>query len=232
MTIQSDIQRLDPGAIVELFVLDAVAQGDTQVRYFHAGTNALGGAVVWQGNTYSPFPIEADGFEMNVRGTVPQPRIKIANIGGTISSLTRPLQDLVGAKITRKRSFVRYLDAANFTGGVNPTANPDEHFPDDIFYINRKVAENKVFVEWELSPAWDVTGVKLPRRQVVQNVCPWLYRGAECGYAGTTYFKVDDTSTENSAEDRCGKRLASCKLRFGTYAELPFGGFPGAGLYR
>ncbi|TCS68254.1 hypothetical protein EDC61_1305, partial [Sulfuritortus calidifontis] len=30
----------------------------------------------------------------------------------------------------------------------------------------------------------------------------------------------------------CGKRLASCKLRFGPYAELPFGGFPAVGLLR
>lgn len=232
MTVLVDIQSLEPGAIVELFALDATPQGDSQLRYFHAGTNALGSAVVWQGATYSPFPVMAEGFEWSGRGTIAQPQLKIANINGAISSLTRPLQDLVGAKITRKRTFVKYLDAVNFPGGVNPTANPAEHFSDEVYYINRKVTENKVFVEWELSPAWDVTGIKLPRRQVVQNVCPWLYRGAECSYAGTTYFKADDTSTANPAEDRCGKRLASCKLRFGTYAELPYGGFPGSGLYR
>lgn len=231
MTVKADIQSLDPGAIVEMFVLDAMAQGDTQVRYFHAGTNELGTSVIWQGNVYSPFPVMAEGFEWNGRGTIPQPKLKIANIGGSISSLTRPLQDMVGAKITRKRTFVKYLDAANFSGG-NANANPLEHFTDEIFYVNRKVMENKVFVEWELAPAWDVTGVKLPRRQVIQNVCPWRYRSAECGYAGTVYFKADDTSTANAAEDVCGKRLASCKLRFGSYAELPFGGFPGAGLYR
>lgn len=232
MTVIADIQGLEPGALVELFVLDAMAQGDDQIRYFHAGTNELAGAVVWQGNTYSPFPIMAEGFELNGRGTIPQPKLKIANVGGAISSLTRPLQDLVGARATRKRTFAKYLDAVNFAGGVNATANPNEHFPDEVFYINRKVTENKVFVEWELSPAWDVSGIKLPRRQVVQNVCPWAYRGAECGYTGIVYFKLDDTGTANPAEDRCGKRLASCKLRFGAYAELPFGGFPGAGLYR
>ena len=42
----------------------------------------------------------------------------------------------------------------------------------------------------------------------------------------------DDQPTSDPANDRCGKRLASCKLRFGAYAELPFGGFPGVGLIR
>jgi hypothetical protein len=31
-------------------------------------------------------------------------------------------------------------------------------------------------------------------------------------------------------KDICGKRLSSCKLRFGKGAQLPFGGFPGVGL--
>src|SRR6185436_7754424 len=33
-------------------------------------------------------------------------------------------------------------------------------------------------------------------------------------------------------QEKCGKRLSSCKLRFGENAELPFGGFPGAGLIK
>ncbi len=44
------------------------------------------------------------------------------------------------------------------------------------------------------------------------------------------YFDQDDRIVLTAAEDRCGKRLTSCKLRFGTRA-LPFGGFPSAGLY-
>ena len=37
-------------------------------------------------------------------------------------------------------------------------------------------------------------------------------------------------SVSTLAEDVCGKRVASCKLRFGDNGELPFGSFPGAGL--
>ena len=80
--------------------------------------------------------------------------------------------------------------------------------------------------------AFDLEGVSLPRRQIVQNVCPWQYRGAECGYTGTAYFNANDETVSSRAQDACGKRLVSCQKRFGVNAELPFGGFPAAGLIR
>lgn len=231
MTIESDFQKLSPGAMVEVFVFDATALGGDVTR-LHAGTNALTASVVWQGETYSPFPIEATGFELSGRGTLPQPKVRVANVTGLISALCIEFDDLVGTTLTRKRTLVKYLDAVNFAGGVNATADPTQEFPDEIWYVNRKAEENRVFVDFELSAAFDVQGIKLPRRQVVANVCPWLYRGAECSYAGGAVADINDEATAVLDDDQCGKRLASCKLRFGEFAELPYGGFPGAGLLR
>jgi lambda family phage minor tail protein L len=112
----------------------------------------------------------------------------------------------------------------------NPSADPNAYFPDDVFWVERKTAENKQFVEFELSPIWDVSGIMLPRRQYIQNVCSWRYRSAECSYAGGPVATKNDQATSDPVLDVCGKRLASCKLRFGDTAQLPFGGFPGVGL--
>lgn len=229
MSIASDIQKLEPGALVELFVVE-VPGGDT--LRFHAGTNALDGDVVWQGNTYTRFPVMAEGFEKSGKGSLPRPKIKVANITGLIGALARENDDLVGARITRKRTFARYLDAVNFPGGVNPSADPLSEFPDEIWSVDRKSSENAVFVEWELAAAIDLAGVALPRRQVIQNVCPWRYRSTECGYTGGAVADLTDAATSDLSADACGKRLTSCKLRFGQYGELPFGGFPAAGLIR
>lgn len=231
MTIESDIQKLTPGGLIDLFELDATSIGGAVVR-FHAGVNGLGNDVVWQGNTYTRFPIEAEGFEWNGKGALPRPKLRVANITGLIGALARELDDLVGAKVTRRRTFVKYLDAVNFAGGVNPTADPNAHFTDEVYFVERKASENPVFLEFELAAAFDVQGVQLPRRQVVQNVCTWRYRGAECGYAGGAVANRNDQATTVLAEDACGKRLASCKLRFGEYGELPYGGFPAVGLLR
>lgn len=227
-----DMQKPAAGTIIELFVLDATNIGGDLIR-FHAGINGLGNNIVWQGNTYTKYPIMAEGFERSGQGTLPRPTVKVANITGIISALAKELQDLLGAKIYRKRTFLKYLDAVNFTGGVNATADPDAAFPDEIWNIDRKSAEGPIMVEFELAAAFDVSGVLLPRRQCIQNLCTWRYKSAECGYAGPPVADHNDLPTTDAALDKCGKRLTSCKLRFNQEVEsLPYGGFPGVGLFR
>lgn len=229
MTIAEDIQKLSPGTIVVMYVLDTTSLGGSVYR-FHAGTNELRNSLVWQGNTYSPMPIEASGFEANTQGQLPRPIVKVANITGVLGALVNSLDDLIGCKVTRKRTMSHYLDAVNFTGGLNPTADPNQYYPDEVWFINRKTAENKIFIEFELSSALDVQGIKIPRRQVIQNTCAWKYRSAECSYAGGAVADINDVATSVLANDVCSKRIVGCKLRFGQYATLPYGAWPGAGL--
>ena len=230
-TITVEIQKLEPSAIVELFELDGTAFGGELMR-FHAGTNQLSQNVVWQGNSYTPFPLQASGFDYSGNGQLPRPKMVVSNVTGAITLLVLTYDDLLGAKVTRKRTLAKYLDAVNFPGGTNPTADPTAEFGDEIFYIDRKVSETRDLVEFELAAAFDVAGVRLPRRQIIQNVCTWKYRGGECGYTGTAYFNADDQTVANAGLDVCGKRLSSCKVRFGANDPLPFGSFPAAGLTR
>lgn len=67
----------------------------------------------------------------------------------------------------------------------------------------------------------------------MSNVCPWAYRGPECGYTGGPVADVNDEATSNPALDDCSKRVSGCRLRFGSDpAGLPYGGFAAAGLTR
>ncbi len=192
MTIQAEIQKLQPSAYVEMFEVDLTALGDTVYR-FHAGTNALTQPVTWQGQVYQPWPAQATGFDYNVSGQIPRPKLTLANTSGTITALVLLLNDCVGGKVTRKRTLAKFLDAVNFADG-NPSADPDAHLPDEVFFIDRKASETKDAVDFELTAAFDVTGVQLPRRQIIQNLCPWKYRSAECGYTGPPVADpADDT---------------------------------------
>jgi len=85
MSIRSDIQKLDPGALVEMFVIEV---GGETLR-FHAGVNELGNNIWWQSNEYTRFPIEASGFEVKSGGTLPRPKVRIANVTGLLSALVR-----------------------------------------------------------------------------------------------------------------------------------------------
>jgi len=227
-----ELAKLNPSAIIELFEvhLDNTLHGSTDVYRFHAGANAdVDGNVVFNGNTYTRIPVKADGFEMTNTGTLPRPTLTISNLDGTMTTLlllvnaTTAGNDLGGAEVRRIRTLKKFLDG-------EAAADPNAKFPDERWFIDRKANESRDSVTFELASKFDLAGQKLPKRQIVANVCQWVYRSTECSYTGTDYFDVNGNTVPSLSEDVCGKRVASCKLRFGDTAQLPFGSFPGAGL--
>lgn len=129
MGINADVQKLELGALVELFELDASEIGGA-VQRFHSYTQV--GPIYWQGKQYDPWAIQAEGFEQVGEGQQPSPTLRVGNIGqdekgnplaGVISALCIHLDDLVGARVVVRRTLGKYLDAANFPEG-NPTADP------------------------------------------------------------------------------------------------------------
>ena len=216
----SDLQSIAPSAVIELFQLElnAAQHGVNETYYFYAGVNATNsGDIIWNGQAYLAFPIEATEFEYTGTGSLPRPKLRISNIYGTITGIILTLPNgLEGAKVTRIRTLARYIDGANFPGGTNPLGTPDPtaEFPREIYYIDRKASENRDLIEFELAAAFDLVGVRAPKRQCVSNVCQWIYRGSECGYTGNAYFDFNDVPVAAVGQDVCGKRLLSCELRF------------------
>ena len=216
----SALQEIAPGAIIELFELElnSVQHGVNETYRFHAGVNADNSqSIVWAGEEYLAFPVEAEGFEYNGQGQLPRPKLRISNIFGAITGLLLTLPSgLEGAKVTRIRTLARYIDAVNFPGGTNPYGTPDPtaEFPREIFYIDRKAIETRDVIEFELAAVFDLVGVRAPRRQCIGNICQWEYRGPECGYTGSAYFNTNDQPVATLAQDACGKQLKSCELRF------------------
>lgn len=216
----SELQSAAPSAIIELFQLElnAAQHGVNETHYLHSGSNLnASGEIVWAGQTYLRWPIEASGFECNGQGQLPRPTLRVGNWMWTITALIETLPNgLEGAKVSRIRTLARYLDAVNFPGGVNPLGTPDStaEFPREMFYIDRKATENIEVVEFEMCAVFDLAGVRAPKRQCISNICQWKYRGAECGYVGNAYFDANDNPVSTLAQDVCGKRLSSCEARF------------------
>ena len=199
--VGEELNKLAPSTIIELFELDGTATsvGVSQVYRFHSGVNQdVDGDIVWNGNTYSRYPIEASGFEYEGQGQLPRPRISISNVLSLVTTLAIAHNDLVGATVKRIRTLKKYLDASNFTSGSNATADPYASFPEEVFIIDRKVIENRELATFELAATFDVAGVKLPRRQIVQNICPWTYRGEGCGYTGPPIADIKDNKLTSS----------------------------------
>jgi len=228
MTIQTEIQSLSPSALIELFTLDLTLQGGP-VLHWHAGTNELGSDIVWGGVTFTRFPVQASGFKQSGIGSLPRPKISTSNNQGIMAALARQYSDFGGCKLTRIRTFARFLDAVNFPGG-NLQADPSQSLPNEVWFFDRKSSEDGNLIEFELASSLDMVAVKIPRRQFIQNCCAWVYRGADCGYTGGPVATAADVPTSNPALDVCSKYLTGCKFRFGSSAILPYGGFPGAGI--
>jgi lambda family phage minor tail protein L len=231
-SVYEELAVLGPNAIIELFELqlDTTLHGASTTYYWHNGVNAaVTGNIVFASNTYVRLPVEATGFDYTSSGSLPRPTLRISNLFSDMTTLlllvnaTTPGNDLGGATVRRIRTLKKFLDG-------EAAADPNARFPTEIWYVDRKSNENRDLVEFELASKFDLAGVMLPQRQIIANVCQWKYRGAECGYTGSNYWNVNDQSVGTLAADVCGKRVESCKLRFGATAELPFGSFPGAGL--
>lgn len=431
MSILDDIKKLSSETLITLYELDLstcigkFGETTSDVYRWCDGVNELGRDIEWDSQVYTRYPIKTQGFDKMGDGTIPRPKLIIANISGTISGLTRQYNDLTGAKLKRTRTFLKYLDSSNFiahnllpystnlesitwtknnytvlsagsidinsgtqplfsitednslsektihnsnlelvastrycfsiyaqagirdnigleirtklfsesltnlsnnpivhkayfnlkglptpepTQGItssityegnntyrlsisfeadvdssigyvsvfgldsswqtaylgnnsapamylssiqlesgtkfprsyfpvansnlgNPFADSTQYLDIETWIIDRKASATSSYIEWELTAPYDIVGVKLPRRQAIQNICPWKYRSTECSYTGTNYFSIKDIPVVSENLDKCGKHLTSCQKRFGTTAVLPFGGFPALGLY-
>jgi lambda family phage minor tail protein L len=120
--IITDLQSINPSAVIELFELttDATLHGSTQTYRFHAGSNLnLNGKLVFGGNEYLRFPVSAEGFAYQ-RGQIPRPSLSVSNALGTITAILLNVNavttgnDLTGATVKRIRTTARYIDAVNF----------------------------------------------------------------------------------------------------------------------
>ena len=94
--------------------------------------------------------------------------------------------------------------------------------------VEQKTNETKLSVTFQLAVPFDLEGRSLPGRRLLREQCQWIYRdNIGCHYSGASYWDASDNSVGTLAQDVCGKRLESCRLRFGSGSRLPFGGFPG-----
>jgi|LUMT01.1.fsa_nt_gb lambda family phage minor tail protein L len=187
---------LEPTALLDLFVIYyKFPEDDFNFVAISPSSNGIENGIIWQGVQYLPVPIETEGFRTIGESELPKPKIRVSNKDFFASRYISRFKDLVGAKVIRKRVFAKFLDDKNFIGG-NPfnAADPEAGMPDEIYYINRKSAETKSLMEFELVTPLEMENYKIPNRAGFARYCYWSYRGYGCRYAG-----VPITNTQGEA---------------------------------
>ena len=124
--------------------------------------------------TYTPIPIQLEGFDVSSDGAISRPKMTVANIESTFKDALGGLgfEDLIGRRITRRTTQQKYL-----VGEAGDTTPPVE-FPSITYVIDRVAAKSIMGVTFELAAPFDLAGIKLPRRVVIGGACPWKYQGA------------------------------------------------------
>ena len=119
--------------------------------------------ILWQGKQYLPLPFEVTGIDNKGDGSaLSRPTISLSNISKTLMLGVLALGNLIGMKVTRCRTFYKFTDEGS-------EANVLTHFPLEVYFITRKVVQNKTTLQFELSSTLDRAGLKLPRRQVLRD---------------------------------------------------------------
>jgi len=202
---------VSPDALISLFEIDlSPFQGNfinipgqdavnlTVYRFtsMENGTNPI----VWRGNSYQPMPISFEDVEQKSQGSLPRPKLSMANPEGIFSKIVYYNEDFLNCKVTRHRVFARFLDPENFQNrnlneeNANPFGYGDQNagFPEDVFYINKKVSEDKDGITFELASAMELEDAFVPARKIMADYCNWTYRcSVGCGYEG---LPIEDSS--------------------------------------
>jgi lambda family phage minor tail protein L len=215
LDINTEITSLMPSSLVQLYEIDLSEVSPATINFDYDGNQPMNrgilrvyndynlykitsdsfGRIKWQNNFYYPFPIFAEGFEYSSAGTLPTPKVSISNLSpdysinsfySYIRMQIQSLGDIVGGKFTRIKTFLKYLDGANFSGGYNIFATNtgiyEVELPKDIYYIDRKTIENQSVIEYQLNTILDVENLTLPGRTILAKKCPFQYRGEGCCY--------------------------------------------------
>jgi lambda family phage minor tail protein L len=219
--------------LITLFQLDTrpINPVAGQVFYFTSAED-FETVIIWGGQQYTALPMDATGFEMTTRGTIPQPSVTISNIFGAGNLLLDTYNGLLGALVTRILTLRRFLDDGS-------TPDPAAYITRDQFVVAQKMSHNAVAIVFKLAAKIDQEGTQLPRRLILRDICTHTYRfwnpntgafdysKASCPYTGSFYSDINNTPC-GPPQDQCSRSIAGCSQRFGG-GVLPARFFPGVG---
>jgi lambda family phage minor tail protein L len=169
--IATDAHKLasSSSAFINLYELEI----DGSTLYFHSENTD--DDIVFDGNTYSIFPMFVEGIELNADGAQNRPHLTLANVNSILSTQVKSdlglsadfvMEDLIGSRITRRQTLAKY------TGAVTPY-----EFPSDVYVLDRIASKNQLIVSIELASPFDFGGTRVPSRLLSGKYCPWTYKG-------------------------------------------------------
>lgn len=147
--------------------------------YFHGeDTN---GALYFKENNYYAFPMLLEGIEVTGDGAQVRPTLTLPNVNSLFKDPETSdyiqidrLEDLVGGKVTRHQTLSKYVGIGE---NIAPENTNGYELPKATYIIDRVASKNRLMIQLELASPFDLSGVRVPSRQVTGKYCVWYYKG-------------------------------------------------------
>lgn len=157
-TLAQQTLHPDVGNIIELFKIDASKLGGDVLYLTPSGLN-----VSYNGQAYTPAPLQITGRSFDMEGAPNRPTLNIAaDRGSVLFQMVLSYGDLVGATVTYTKTFANFLDDG-------PDASPFEHFPEERFIIIQRSSFSAIGVSFVLATPLDQPLLIVPRRQILRD---------------------------------------------------------------
>lgn len=81
------LSELEQDCLIDLWELDLRRMGGELLRFCNF-QNEKKQDIVWKGQTYTAYPIHAEGFELSGNGTANRPKLTVSNVMGLVTGLS------------------------------------------------------------------------------------------------------------------------------------------------
>jgi len=190
------------GDSVWVILLEITIPGASAIRICSNNEN-----IVWNGETWVPFPFELDEMSENNGGEVPSLNVRVSNVTQELQYYLEETDGAVGFPVTIRVVNSKHLDLTSPELQLDFVCNDASY---DARWITFKLGGDQK------------TNRRVPERRYLKNFCPFAYGGIECGIPAAT----------KAAYPTCVKTLAQCRergnsQRYGGEPALPLGSFYG-----
>jgi lambda family phage minor tail protein L len=151
-------------------------------------------AIVFAGQTYSPFPFAVGEIRTTAEGDIPTMDVTVDNAAPVIGFAVEEYAGLTGQPVR-----VMIVNAADLT-------NPSSSIVEEAEIQSASVSASAV--TFTLA-AYSLYRLIIPAHRYVARGCRWVYGSAECGYELVT----GATNAVGGGFSFCRKSLAQCRQR-------------------
>lgn len=156
--------------------------------------------ITFDGVTYQPWPMQIDQVQQDSRGGLPDVTVTLSNVTREISAYLE-VNDVRGRRVT-----LQYVHSANLADATAIAV--DERYEITAVRVRAEVATFVLGHERMESHIF-------PGGRFLRDHCRWIYKSAECGYAGSL------ATCDKILEGANGCRAHTNIPRFGGFPLLP-----------